>query len=81
MALSVGLCNCVHCSPLFEFRLEYKYQQLKQSAKEGDELPAPETCVQESGDEDEVVYEQGIKPGHILLKKLKGMAGKRKVSN
>lgn len=59
-------------------KLEYKYQQLKQSGKEGDELPAPETCVQDSGDEDEVVYQQGMKPGKKLLKKLKGMAGKGK---
>ena len=36
--------------------------------------------MQESGDEDEVVYQQGIKPGKKLLKKLKGMAGKGKVS-
>lgn len=60
-------------------RLEYKYQQLKQSAKDGDELPAPETCVQESEDEDEVVYRKGIKTERKLLKKLKGITGKGKV--
>ncbi|XP_062523111.1 endosome/lysosome-associated apoptosis and autophagy regulator family member 2-like isoform X2 [Corticium candelabrum] len=59
-------------------RLEYKYQQLKQSAKDGDELPAPETCVQESEDEDEVVYRKGIKTERKLLKKLKGITGKGK---
>ncbi|XP_065829270.1 endosome/lysosome-associated apoptosis and autophagy regulator family member 2-like isoform X2 [Oscarella lobularis] len=56
--------------------LEYKYQKLIQSSNPGDELPAPETCGQDS--EEEIVFDQK-RPGRgkKLLKKIKNLAGKK----
>ena len=43
--------NSVNHVSRLPFSLEYKYQKLIQSSNPGDELPAPETCGQDSEEE------------------------------